>query len=422
MICGATGSGKSTAILNMIQDMQQVVILDQQRHSTARAAYAIKSGILDDLDDPEKHVPFTLLPPETGIERDVQIEDFEEVLIGSRSKGNMDENPLIQSVVNMWCRLLPPFWTIKRGLRMFRFGDEFKEAIDLCTDEECRSWWLDQPMSPTVRDRNFAPAERILSLLGTEAIASRTYRGTNEFIGWIDQGYSFFAEGGQIIPQKALRLIQRTRLKQLNRYKSRGGKANFTIILEESEASGIIGPAEAKAVQLLRKTGVSFVYVCQEPHWLDDQVTQIILNNTNKMWFRADSQTIAEMAADDLMVMFQPYAIKETTEMLRVIDDKKYIDRKVVYFSPSEQHQLIQKWVMSLPVGAAFVRFGNRVRYVQFPKVDVQDPEQKRKKQTCLRETKSFSTSTTSTQSPLNKPSSQKSSHRTPSPLDEFQD
>lgn len=395
LIVGKTRWGKSTAALHLLNAVGgQVVALDQQADSTAWALHKAflnlgRQAVYDKLDDQERHFPLNLLDPANGIARERNIEELMETLIRRRGSANVDANPLIEMWTELWCRLIPPHWTLKKALQIFRNGDVFQEAVDLCQDDECRSAWLDLPAHAASRERITGAAERLVSILGKETIACRTYRGTNTFLKMIDEGWSFLSDGGQVIPQGMVRFIMATRMKQLNRYKMAGGKAEPTVVIEESEAGEMIGRQEAIAIQTLGKTGIKYIIICQEPFWIDDQVTDIVMQNTNHMWFRCGSQKVAELAAKDLCgVMFNPRAIKEHLERPFQIGDDKYIEKRVNYFTPAEQMGLIVKWVMSLPVGACFARSGETVRYCQFPKWHLnycdELAEQKRKTQPCL--------------------------------------
>ncbi len=230
--------------------------------------------------------------------------------------------------------------TLQQALNIFRMDDEFKEAVRLCRDEQCCNWWLDLPTHSASRERITGPTERILSILGRDGVASRTHRGPNTFLEMIDEGHSFCSEGGQRISQSELRFITATRLKQILRYKEQGGQANLMVIIEESEAGQMIGPQEVKALQTLRKTGIQFVIVCQEPYWVDDATTQVVLQNTNHIWLSCGSSHVARIAADDLMAAYNPYAVKEHLQRPMQLGEDEFLEQRNAYFTADEQRQI----------------------------------------------------------------------------------
>lgn len=364
-----------------------------------RAQETGRPAVLDNFDDLDHHFPVNFLTPSSGTLFQREIEELQECLIRRRLSGNMDTNPLLEFVTEMWCRIVPPTMTLKRALRIFRMGDVLTEALSQCRDVEAAQWWNSLPSHPASLEKIVGPAERILSILGRHCIACRSYRGTNTFLQMIDQGFSYCAEGGEVIPQAELRFLLQTRLKQLIRYKQQGGKAQLVIVIEESEAGQMISPAEIQGLQTLRKTGCRFIIVCQEPYWIDDPTTQAVLQNTNHLWLGAGSARVAEMMADDMMVLFNPYAIKERTDRPMQVGDNSFLQSQFTYFTPQEQHQMIQAWLRKLPIGAGFAVSDGNVRYVQFPRftTSITDTERRRKRQPWLMRTSIIEPATHST-------------------------
>lgn len=429
MFCGSTGYGKSTAACHSVMyNGGLVVVLDQQPDATAgklwAAACDLQAAVIyDDLDDEDRHFPLNLL--DTRSEND--IEDFRELAVRRRGEKNTDAMPLIEMWIDLWCRVLPPHWTIKQGLQIFRGGDAMRTAIDMCIDDDVRDAWLDLPAGGAARERIIGAAERALTILGRDSIACRTYRGTNEFIQMIDNGYSFLSGGGKVISNAMLRLISSARMKQIIKYKTKGGRQDVNLLIEESEAGAMLGQQEGVAIQTLRKTGLKWTIVCQEPFWVDEPTTEIVMQNTNHVWMRCDSERVALMGAKDLCgVLFNPYAVKETYESSFKLGENTFLERRPNYYSEHEQVSMLKKAIMCLPRAAGFAKVGNEVRYVQFPefkpRTSAAEAEQKRKEQIWLRETSHGGFSTTSTHTPQNKQSQQDSFRATRSPIEDLFD
>ncbi|EMI19556.1 hypothetical protein RMSM_03516 [Rhodopirellula maiorica SM1] len=275
LIGGKTGSGKSELIKTLLDG--QVVILDGQPNATAHSYWKhcllnrIRTAY-ENLDDYERFIPLRVLPLATGAtqrraEEQKHIESLLETLIRRRGSASTDANPLIEQVTEYWCRLVyANERSLKDALQIFHNRDMLNEFILDCTDGEVRAWWQSQPSHPASFERIVGATSRLLQPLRMPAVGVRLSR-SSDFIDLIDAGFNYLSDGGRSITQSELRFINATRLKEIIRYKQQGGKRELTVVIEESEAMGMIGPQEAIAIQTLRKTGLRWIIVCQEPAW-----------------------------------------------------------------------------------------------------------------------------------------------------------
>ncbi|MGB7329687.1 MAG: hypothetical protein WBD31_32735 [Rubripirellula sp.] len=277
LIGGVTGSGKSELIKTILDG--QVVILDGQQKATAHSYWKhcllnrIRT-VYENLDDYKRFVPLSILEKSTATDAIVRqaneqksIESLLETLIRRRGASNTDANPLIEQVTEYWCKLVyANDRSLKDALLIFHNRDLLNEFIFDCRDSEVRAWWASQPNHPSSFERIVGATSRLLQPLRNPALGVRLSRQSN-FIDFIDSGWNYLSDGGKEITQSELRFINATRLKQIIRYKQQGGKANLTVVIEESEALNMIGPQEAVAIQTLRKTGLRWIIVCQEPQW-----------------------------------------------------------------------------------------------------------------------------------------------------------
>ena len=130
-----------------------------------------------------------------------------------------------------------------------------------CRNNDLVRWWESQPAG-LHWERITAPTERLVRILGKETIAGRLQHD-HRFIQLIDAGHSYAAQGGRVCSDAELRFMLGWRLRQVLRYKREGGRRPLTIILEESEASGLLGQQEVVDLLTQRKNNVRFIIVAQ---------------------------------------------------------------------------------------------------------------------------------------------------------------
>ena len=100
-------------------------------------------------------------------------------------------------------------------------------------------------------------------------------------------------------------------------------------------------------------------------------ITGIILNNTDHLWMKQGDFESATVAANDLLgVTFNPRSIKEVYQRTVRLGDQDFVETKLNYFTPQEQHALFVKWLMKLEVGEAFAKVGSTVRKIRIVSVE----------------------------------------------------
>ena len=269
VISGTTGIGKSTTVLQMLimeALTRIIVVLGIEKRALARdfATWCVANSnkvILDDWDDQKRVFPFTVLErTDDRFEREMNKENLRENTIRRRGGGNTDQNPLIETTVDVWSDLVMELDTeIPDAMKLFRRGM-------IPSDSESAQFWNEIP--PHQRLYQLGAAERLLSILKKPTVANRITRDGNKFIDMIEDGYHYVCEGGDVITKSVQRYLCGFRLAELVKYKRSGGTQPLTIVVDESEALGL-SPIEATAIQTLRKTDCRFYLICQSASWDD---------------------------------------------------------------------------------------------------------------------------------------------------------
>lgn len=95
-------------------------------------------------------------------------------------------------------------------------------------------------------------------------------------------------------------------------------------------------------------------------------ITAIILNNTDHLWMRQGDFESASIAANDLLgVAFNPRSVKEIYQRTVRLGDNDFMETKLNYYTPQEQHALFVKWLMQLGVGEGFAKVGSEIRFIR---------------------------------------------------------
>lgn len=264
IVGGMSRSGKTTTTYELVKNSNEVVVvLAKEKRALARnmAKWCVETSnrcIYDDADDTERVFPLSILPRTNDpFEQNQNIDGLIECLMRRRGAANADQNPLLETVTEHWANLI---YELDRSIdiSLFRAG-----RVD--ANSESGEFWNE--ISPGfARERTVGPTERLCSVLRKPCIASRVTRDGNRFLEMIDDGYSYFLEGGDKITQSEFRFLIGTRINEIVRYKRSGGTRNIVLVIEESEALGLT-QQEAVALQTLHKTGLRWILVCQEPKW-----------------------------------------------------------------------------------------------------------------------------------------------------------
>lgn len=99
-------------------------------------------------------------------------------------------------------------------------------------------------------------------------------------------------------------------------------------------------------------------------------ITAIILNNTDHLWMRQGDFESASIAANDLLgVAFNPRSVKEIYQRTVRLGDNDFMETKLNYYTPQEQHALFVKWLMQLGVGEGFAKVGSDIRFIRITQI-----------------------------------------------------
>ena|GEM_PF-6209251 len=296
-------------------------------------------------------------------------EELIETLLDRRHSAGLDHHPQLETVTDYFFQLIPNGWDIRKALRIFRRGYDYDEALELA-DKDVNHWWRTQPGGSSW-ERITAPTERLCRILGRPAIAGRISQD-NSFIEAIEAGHSYYVDGGRVISDAEVRFILKWRLKQIISYKKQGGKTPLTVVVEESEASGLVTPSLVNALLTLRKTELKFVIIAQTGNYGDEQINEAVWSNTNHIFHRIGSHLTAERAAKDLTPMLDTRSINEIHERIVMVGDKEFLETKNVYFTLSEQITRIEQCLTNLEPGQAISRVGSAVRLLRLPEIQAE--------------------------------------------------
>lgn len=357
LILGTTGKGKSTAVRHLVGN-DQFLCLDFQKKSTAWNLAAARGAVLEDFDS-EFCIPFK------SWESEREIEELLTVLLRRRGSLNADAHPQLETVTQQFLRLCRPEDDFRWCTRFFRHGTVYKQMLDRCEDLDCVDWWHHQPASAVQWERITSPTERLVSIL--RKFAGRI-QNDSRFYDLLQRGESYSAEGGDVITESELRFALAWRLRQFLRWKreTRNDRP-FTVVLEECDASGLLGIQEVTDLLTQRKNNVHFIIVSQTGYFGDDATTNAVWNNTSQIILGCQSAEVARRAADAMTGMINPHAVKEFHEKQIRLGEDDFIETYPRYFTVQEQHTQMMKWVMNLERGEAFTIQNGNVRFVRFP-------------------------------------------------------
>ncbi len=97
-------------------------------------------------------------------------------------------------------------------------------------------------------------------------------------------------------------------------------------------------------------------------------ITEIIVQNTDKVFMRMSDPETAKRCADELVgATFNPRAVKEVFERFSNQGDDWFLESRPFYFSHQEQRELFVKWLMNLQPGEAFSKIDGTVRFLRVP-------------------------------------------------------
>lgn len=427
LITAETGRGKSTLLHNLTNDDHRV-LLDPQKNATSHTAWkaSIDRGspaVLEDLDDLQRGLPLNI---SFKTERDR--EEVIDSIMGRRNQ-QINEHPMLEIGMQMWMRLVPENWPIKRSLRVFRNLATQDEAMSLCRDAEAFEFWEQVPVHPSTRERIVGPAERALSILGRDHIAPRI-QPENRLIELLERGVSIFVQGGERASDAEVSFVLRWISNKVLRWKTEVRSSLLKVIYEEAGMSRSIGPHERKFFMGQRKRETELIALAQNPWFEDKETTEAVMQNSAHFWGRCGSEGVAEIAAKDIApLLFNPRAIKQTYQRLIQLGDQQFEETRHEFLSVQEQIELLKGIFMNMPLGWWVLKHGNDVSVLNVPRFETRvsddDAEIQRRNQEWLvplntRESAINEFSTFSTQHPSRSSSSSdsESSPPTTSPLD----
>jgi hypothetical protein len=418
---GETQIGKSTTLVqrnreDLSDSETSVVCIGSQPESTAFAMYAeaVALGqahrtVLEDFDDFQHVVPRDWLPRSTLPGWEGTMEDKRTIELRmdalSRRRGftHLDEHPLIREYGEPAHRLMlkqeprKPLATVEHAFLPGSPGH--RALLRDCLHEDVANVFASLPMHPSTLDRLVGPAKRFMDIyFRSPALAVRDNPGGGDVLReLLDRGFHYFIQGGRKITQEEWRFICATVALEVIRYKETGGRRRVVLNIEESEANDLVRRFEARAMQLLGKTGLAIRVVAQEPFWHTPETTEVVMQNSNHLWMRSASAAVAQRAAEDLAGAIDPYAVKHIEYLVRQyqvgwetvpVETETKLHRggtnqsislrdrpvfhyelapRPTHFQPHEQLALLKKWNMTIARGEAFVKCDGRVSFVRFP-------------------------------------------------------
>lgn len=408
------------------------LILDPQKNATSFAAWKAsidrgRQAVFEDLDDLERGLPLNI---SFKTERDR--EEVIDSIMGRRGQ-QINEHPMLEVGMQMWMRLVPESWPIKRSLRVFRNLPIQDEAISLCRDAEAIEFWNQVPIHPSTRERIVGPPERALSILGRDHIAPRI-QPDNRLIGLLERGVSVFVQGGERASDAEVSFALRWISNKVLRWKTEVRSPLLKVIYEEAGMSRAIGPHERKFFMGQRKRETELIALAQNPWFEDKETTEAVIQNSAHFWGRCGSESVAEIAARDIApLLFNPRAIKQTYQRLIQLGDQQFEETRHEFLSVQEQVELLKGIFMNMPLGWWVLKHGNEVSVLNVPPFETtvsdEEAEFQRRNQEWLvplnlvnNETNESSTFSMPPPSRLNSSSNSESSPPTPSPLDDLFD
>ena len=143
--------------------------------------------------------------------------------------------------------------------------------------------------------------------------------GVSNTVELLNSGRSLAVTGGRRISAKELQFLCSYRILEVIQAAVAGKlEREIFIVIDESEILGI-PPLIAQSIQSHQKYGIAFCIICQEPQWDNTNypVTDVVMQNTDHLWFRSNAASVIENAVKDLAAIFDPYLIKRKRNTFR---------------------------------------------------------------------------------------------------------
>lgn len=378
-VVAKTRFGKSNIVKFLIAQ-KQTVMFDPQKGSTSREAFRLECDrgedcILEDLDDLERGLPVNL-----SFDTERQREEVIDSIMARRG-GNIDESPLLEQGMQNWMQLVGSKFRMKKALRVFNDTAVQDEAMMNCS-QDVFQWWDQVPVNPISRERWIGPAQRALGILGRTFLEPRI-QNKDHVIEALRQGYSIFFEGGEQVSEAEMKFWYRLVSNKILRWKSQEGSAPLTIVYEEAGWLESIRAQEKRYLMGLAKRGVRIIIVTQVPFYSDKETTEAVMQNTDLVIGRCESDVAETMAKAILPLIFDPHNPKITYERMVQMGDKAFIEQRHEFYGVGEYSERIKGVIMNLPLGRFIVKNGNEVTVIDVPLFESRTRNEAQRRKEC---------------------------------------
>ena len=324
---GATGTGKSNDVLilthSQLDKNTVAVVLDPQPGATAKkfaqGCAELNTPCIYENTDGNRLMDCNFLQPSGDARIDERnIASFLDAIGSYRGIANAYSRVLTMQYARPMCLV-----KMYSGLPWHRLhgawnSDTNRGLIKRCNHDDCTKFLRSLPTTRSPLNRELDPAKRFLEPV-THGPSMRIRDSSEDrFIEALNAGYSIAVDGGRVISPRELCFLCSFRLMQIFRAAIEGRLTkNLIVVIEEAEIQGV--PIQvARAIQGLRKFGVSLYLIAQNGDFGDeDNKTEIIWNNTGRLWHRCSSPAVLEKAAQDLESLIDPYFVKRKRQFFR---------------------------------------------------------------------------------------------------------
>ena len=417
---GKTRSGKTNALifklLSLMLEGVAILLVDPQPDSSAltffNACESLGLPCVHEDADSDLYLPCDFGSPSGDDRRDqLIVENLMQALFSDRNQGNAAD--YVQTSQHARPAILTKMYSGLpwHKLRGMWFSDFNRGLIERCNHEEVTEWLSTRPGSRSTMIREMQPAMRLLEPLTHGQTLRMRDVGESDTIEMLNGGCSVAVSGGRLTTQKELSFLCELRIMEVLQAAQEGRLTREVFIgIDESEILRV-SPKVAQAIQSMEKYGVAFGIACQEPMWPNENypVTEVVMQNTNHVWFNCNSPNVLDLAARDLAGLFDCYFVKRTRDQYRQVvrgfeeyDTESetfrkkggsktvgkreraiyhsWVERIEDYMSLQEQANLLKEVISEFKPGECIAKIDGEIDTFYFPELNQWIGEQQEKK------------------------------------------
>jgi hypothetical protein len=323
LIVGSPGAGKSCSVVNCIRDSprEAAIVLDPHTSSLADGVMRIIDRphmLFDNLSDTEHYLGFDLLSPSkaTGEQRlreeEAKCTGLVDLMLKRKSGASMTgENLAVSPLREEWILALNELFISQRPPKRIRFypcgfdptTDEFVALVRDCSNARIQKKFAAlAKLSPRALRAEVASASRFVNGIFKNREFLLRAEGETDLGAFLDRCGLLVLERGLDISDDAMRVLMGNVIQIAIRHARKRLKPVpvIRIYIDEATNAGLIGGTEVRAMAELRKYGLCFTVIVQNPDFAcgADTIYQLCKRHE---WYQCASYDLARKAATDVV-------------------------------------------------------------------------------------------------------------------------